>query len=437
MAAATSDEIAGLGLTGQMHGSVFLDASGAVIRPALLWNDQRTAAECDEITERVGAERLLEVAGNPALTGFQAPKILWLRHHEPDAYARVASVLLPKDYVRLELTGERATDASDASGTLLLDVRARDWSDEILDALEIPRAWLPKVYEGPEVTATLRDDVADELGLPRGLPVAAGGGDNAAAAVGVGVVREGSVSTSIGTSGVLFAHRDEFARDPSGRVHAFCHAVPGAFHLMAVTLSAGGSLSWWRERLGGGADFETLVGEAAAVEPGAEGLVFLPYLTGERSPHLDPHARGGFVGLTVRHGRAHMTRAVMEGVAFSMRDGLEVMRGLGTPDDDLRAVGGGARSPLWLGLQADVYGRPVRRTLIDEGPAYGAALLAGVAAGVFADVEDAGARVRLRDEVTEPDPERARRYDELYAVYASLYPALRDAMHTLGRLAED
>jgi len=286
------------------------------------------------------------------------------------------------------------------------------------------------------VTATVRDDVADELGLPRGLPVAAGGGDNAAAAVGVGVVREGAVSTSIGTSGVLFAHRDEFARDPSGRVHAFCHAVPGAFHLMAVTLSAGGSLSWWRERLGGGADFETLVGEAAAIEPGAEGLVFLPYLTGERSPHLDPQARGGFVGLTVRHGRAHLTRAVMEGVAFSMRDGLEVMRGLGTPDDDLRAVGGGARSALWLRLQADIYGRPVRRTLIDEGPAYGAALLGGVAAGVFTDVDDASARVRLRDAVTEPDPERARRYDELYEVYASLYPSLRDAMHALGRLAE-
>jgi xylulokinase len=406
-----------------------------VIRPALLWNDQRTEAECDEITERVGAERLLELAGNPALTGFQAPKVLWLRRHEPEAYARLATVLLPKDYVRLELTGERATDASDASGTLLLDVRARDWSDEILDALEIPREWLPAVHEGPEVTATVRDDVADELGLPRGLPVAAGGGDNAAAAVGVGVVREGAVSTSIGTSGVLFAHRDEFSRDPSGRVHAFCHAVPGAFHLMAVTLSAGGSLSWWRERLGGGADFETLVGEASAVAPGAEGLVFLPYLTGERSPHLDAQARGGFVGLTVRHGRAHLTRAVMEGVAFSMRDGLEVMRGLGTPDGDLRAVGGGARSPLWLRLQADVYGRPIRRTLIDEGPAYGAALLAGVAAGVFSDVDDASARVRLRDAVTEPDPERARRYDELYAVYASLYPALRDSMHALGRLA--
>jgi xylulokinase len=435
VAAAAGDEIVGLGLTGQMHGSVFLDAGDGVIRPALLWNDQRTAAECDEITERVGAERLLELAGNPALTGFQAPKILWLRHHEPDAYASVASVLLPKDYVRLELTGERATDASDASGTLLLDVRARDWSGEILDALEVRREWLPAVYEGPDTTATVRDVVAGELGLPRGLPVAAGGGDNAAAAVGVGVVSEGLVSTSIGTSGVLFAHRDDFARDPSGRVHAFCHAVPGAFHLMAVTLSAGGSLSWWRERLGAGADFETLVAEAAEVEPGAEGLVFLPYLTGERSPHLDPHARGGFIGLTVRHGRAHLTRAVMEGVAFSLRDGLEVMRGLRTPDDDLRAVGGGARSPLWLRLQADVYGRPIRRTLIDEGPAYGAALLGGVAAGVFADVAEASSRVRLREEITEPDPERARRYDELYAVYASLYPALRDAMHELVQIA--
>jgi xylulokinase len=433
-AAAAGGEIVGLGVTGQMHGSVFLDASGEVIRPALLWNDQRTADECDEITSRVGEARLLELAGNPALTGFQAPKVLWLARHEPDAYARVQSVLLPKDYVRFELTGERATDASDASGTLLLDVRERDWSDEILDALEIPRSWLPRVYEGPEATATVRDDVADELGLPRGLPVAAGGGDNAAAAVGVGVVREGSVSTSIGTSGVLFAHRDAFTPDPSGRVHAFCHAVPGAWHLMAVTLSAGGSLSWWRDRWD--VSFDELIDEASSVEPGAEGLLFLPYLTGERSPHLDPHARGGFVGLTVRHERAHMTRAVMEGVAFSMRDGLEIMRGLGTPDEDMRAVGGGARSPLWLRLQAEVYGRAIRRTEVDEGPAYGAALLGGVAAGVFSDVAEASARVRLRSEVTEPDAERARRYDELYAVYASLYGALREPMHALGRLAE-
>jgi xylulokinase len=423
-------DVIGLGLTGQMHGSVFLDAAGAVIRPALLWNDQRTAAECDEITERVGAERLLELAGNPALTGFQAPKILWLARHEPDAYARVAAVLLPKDYVRLRLTGERATDASDAAGTLLLDVRARDWSAEILEALEIPREWLPAVFEGPEVTGTLTDALADELGLPRGLPVAAGGGDNAAAAVGVGVVREGALSSSIGTSGVIFAHRDAFAPDPSGRVHAFCHAVPGAWHLMSVTLSAGGSLSWWRDVAGDA--FDALVGEAEAVESGSEGLLFLPYLTGERTPHLDPEARGAFVGLTVRHGRGHLTRAVMEGVAYSMRDGLEVMRGLGTPDDDVRAVGGGSRSPLWLQLQADVYGRPVRRTVIDEGPAYGAALLAGVAAGAFAGVDEASARVRLRQEVTEPDAERARRYDELYGTYVDLYPALRDAMHALA-----
>jgi xylulokinase len=432
LAEVARDDVVGLGLTGQMHGSVFLDSAGAVIRPALLWNDQRTARECDEITERVGAQRLLEIAGNPALTGFQAPKILWLARAEPDAHARVASVLLPKDYVRLRLTGERATDASDAAGTLLLDIRARDWSDVILDALEIPRDWLPAVHEGPDMTGTVRDELADELGLPRGLPVAAGGGDNAAAAVGVGVVREGAVSTSIGTSGVLFAHRDAFSPDPSGRVHAFCHAVPDAFHLMAVTLSAGGSLSWWRERLGCGADFDTLVGEAEAIEPGAEGLLFLPYLTGERTPHLDPHARGGFVGLTIRHGRGHLTRAVMEGVAFSLRDGLEIMRDLGTPDDDLRAVGGGARSPLWMRLQADVYGRPIRRPVVDEGPAYGAALLGGVAAGVFGDVHEATARVRLRAEITEPDGERARRYDELYATYAELYPALRDAMHTLA-----
>jgi xylulokinase len=432
VAAGAGDEIAGLGLAGQMHGSVFLDSAGEVIRPALLWNDQRTERDCAAITERVGAERLLELAGNPALTGFQAPKILWLRREEPDAHARLATVLLPKDYVRLKLTGERATDASDASGTLLLDVRARSWSDEILDALEIPREWLPKVYEGPEVTATVRDAVADELGLPRGLPVAAGGGDNAAAAVGVGVVREGLISSSIGTSGVLFAHRDAFAGDPSGQVHAFCHAVPGAYHLMAVTLSAGGSLNWWRERFAEGAGFEDLVAEAAEVEPGAEGLLFLPYLTGERSPHLDPRARGAFVGLTARHGRPQLTRAVMEGVVLSMRACLEVMRGLGTAADDVRATGGGARSPLWLQLQADIYGLPISRTAVDEGPAYGAALLAGVASGVFRDIEAASAGVRLREPVTEPDPERARRYDELYAIFASLYPALRDAMHALA-----
>jgi xylulokinase len=433
VAAEADGDIAGLGLTGQMHGSIFLDASDAVIRPALLWNDQRTARECAEISERVGAERLLELAGNPALTGFQAPKILWLAHEEPRHYAAVNSVLLPKDYVRLRLTGEHATDASDAAGTLLLDVRARDWSDGILEALEIPREWLPRVCEGTEVTGAVRDAVADELGLPRGLPVAAGGGDNAAAAVGVGVVREGRVSSSVGTSGVVFAHRDAFTPDPSGRVHAFCHALPGAYHLMAVALSAGGSLRWWRERFGGGADFDALVAEAAEVEPGAEGLLFLPHLTGERSPHLDPRARGAFVGLTARHGRPQLTRAVMEGVVLSMRAGLDVMRALGTAAHHVRATGGGARSPFWLQLQADIFGLPMRRTAVDEGPAYGAALLAGVAAGVFDDVEAATARVRMRESITEPDPARVRRYDELYATFASLYPALRDAVHELAR----
>ena len=427
-------DIAGLGLTGQMHGAVFLDGADEVIRPALLWNDQRTARQCDEITETVGAEALVAAAGNPALTGFQAPKILWLREEEPDQYARVASVLLPKDYVRLRLTGEKATDASDASGTLLLDVRRRTWSDALLEALEIPREWLPDVYEGTQQAGALSAAVAEDLGLPAGLPVAAGGGDNAAAAVGVGVAREGSLSSSIGTSGVVFGPSSHFSPDPSGRVHAFCHALPETYHLMAVTLSAGGSLRWWRDTVGGG-DFDALVGAADAVEPGAEGLVFLPYLTGERTPHLDPQARGGFLGLTVRHGQAEMTRAVLEGVVFSLRDGLEIMRGLDVSDDDVRVVGGGARSPVWRRLQADIFGRPIRRTHVDEGPAYGAALLAGVAAGVYADAEEAMAHVRVREEVTEPDPARAARYDELYAVYASLYPAARDAMHRLAAFA--
>jgi xylulokinase len=433
--AETGDEVVGLGLTGQMHGSVFLDGSGEVIRPAILWNDQRTEAQCREITEAVGEERLIALAGNPALTGFQAPKILWLRDEEPESYSRVSSILLPKDYVRLRLTGEHATDASDAAGTLLLDVRERDWSGEILEALEIPREWIPEVYEGPESTGELDAAVAGELGMPPGIPVAAGGGDNAAAAVGVGVVEEGLLSSSVGTSGVLFAASEGFNPDPSGRVHAFCHAVPGGYHLMGVTLSAGGSLQWWRDATG--TDYDELVQEASRVEPGAEGLVFLPYLSGERTPHLDPRARGAFVGLTARHGIPHMTRAVMEGVVFSLRDSLEIVRELEMPVDQVRATGGGARSSLWRELQADVYGVPIRRTTADEGPAHGAALLSGVAAGVYRDVGEACSTVRLRDEVTEPDPERSRTYEEIYELYRSLYPATASAMHRLADLAAD
>jgi xylulokinase len=431
-------DVAGIGLTGQMHGAVFLDASGAVIRPALLWNDQRTAAECAEITERVGAARLIELAGNPALTGFQAPKILWLRNHEPEHYARVAQVLLPKDYIRLMLTGVRAADASDAAGTLLLDLRARDWSDEILERLEIPRAWLPKVYEGPEVTGGLLPDVAASLGLPAGLPVAAGGGDNAAAAIGTGIVRAGVVSSSIGTSGVLFAHADTIALDPQGRLHTFCHDVPGQYHLMAVTLSAGGSFQWLRNTLraagAGDLSYDELTRQAAAVPVGAEGLLFLPYLSGERTPHLDPLARGAFVGLTARHGVAHMARAVMEGVTFSLRDGLEIMRGLGLRIEQIRATGGGGKSPMWRQMQADVYGAEVATLAAEEGPAYGAALLAGVAAGVFADVYEAVDRCVAVTGTTAPNAADVAAYERVYAVYRDTYGALRDTMHRLAAL---
>jgi xylulokinase len=422
-------EVVGIGLTGQMHGSVFLDGEGEVIRPALLWNDQRTGPQCDAITGRIGPERLVEITGNPALTGFQAPKVLWLRDEEPANFGRVAHVLLPKDHVRYRLTGELATDASDAAGTLFLDLRKRAWSAEILDALEVPAEWMPEVFEGPEETGTIPPDVGDALGLPPGIPVAAGGGDNAAAAIGTAVTRDGVMSSSIGTSGVLFAHADEAALDPSGRIHAFAHAVPNRYCLLAVTLSAGGSLRWWRDVTGVG--YDELVAEADAVSAGSEGLVFLPYLAGERTPHLDPLATGGFIGLTARHTRGHMTRALMEGVLFSLRDGLEVMQELGIRPTEIRATGGGAVSRLWLQLQADVYGAPIHRLAIEEGAAFGAALLGHVVGGTFDNVDGATSVVRTLDEVAEPDPKAEAVYEETYAVYRTLYDSLRDDMHRL------
>ncbi len=429
-------EIAGLGLTGQMHGAVFLDERDEVIRPALLWNDQRTEAQCRAITGRVGAERLIAIAGNPALTGFQAPKVLWLREHEKDFYRRLARLLLPKDYIRYRLTGELATDVSDAAGTLLLDLAARDWSDEILQALEIPRAWLPRVFEGPQVTGRLIDEVAADLRVPRGLPVVAGGGDNAAAAVGNGVIREGSITSSIGTSGVLFAHSDAVRLDPQGRLHTFCHAVPGAYHLMAVTLAAGGSMRWLRDTLSGPdgetLDYDRLVGEAEQVPPGSEGLLFLPYLSGERTPHADPLARGAFVGLTTRHGRGHMVRAVMEGVTFSLRDGLEIMRGMGLDVSEVRVTGGGARSELWRQMQADVFATPITRMRAEEGPAFGAALLGGVGAGVYPDVAAAVEAAVSTAGTVEPNPEATTAYDQAYEVYRTLYGALKPTFDTLA-----
>lgn len=426
-------EVVGIGLSGQMHGSVFLDRDFEVIRPALLWNDQRTATQCDEIGERIGQTRLVEITGNPALTGFQAPKVLWLRDEEPANFERVAHVLLPKDYIRYRLSRELATDASDASGTLFLDLRSRGWSSEVLTALDVPADWLPPVLESTQPTGSVTDAAADELGLPTGVPIAAGGGDNAAAAIGTAVTNEGIMSSSIGTSGVLFAHADDCTIDPTGRIHAFAHAVPDRYCVLAVTLSAGGSLRWWRDLTG--LTYDELVAEAAAVEPGSEGLLFLPYLTGERTPHLDARATGGFIGLTARHTRGHMTRALMEGVLYSLRDGLEIMRGLDVDPTQIRAIGGGSTSELWLQLQADVLSAPVQQLAMPEGAAYGAALLGHVAAGTFADVDEAAKVVQTRERVTEPAPDRVAVYQEGYAVYRSLYGALREPMHRLVELA--
>lgn len=438
-------EIAAIGLTGQMHGAVFLDKQQNVIRRALLWNDQRTAEECARITEVIGQARLIEIAGNPALTGFQAPKILWLRNREPANYARVANVLLPKDFVRLRLTGVFATDCSDAAGTLLLDLRKRDWSNEILDRLEIPLEWLPKVYEGSQVTGRLLPAVAAAIGLPAGIPVVAGGGDNAAAAVGTGIVRGGLVSSSIGTSGVLFAHTDGISLDPKGRLHTFCHAVPGKNHLMAVTLSAGNSFRWLRDTVQAvltdvagstrKVNYAELTAQASNVPPGCEGLIFLPYLTGERTPHLDPFASGAFIGITSRHTLAHMVRAVMEGVVFSLRDGLEIMHGMDVPVRQVRAIGGGARSALWCQMQADIFDCEVVNLEVEEGPAYGAALLA-IAAGQDADgVSGVSESCVHTTTGRQPVPAAVQRYQEYYGVYSGAYQAVKNEMHALTKLA--
>jgi len=417
-----------------MHGAVFLDESGTVIRPALLWNDQRTDRQCHEITAKVGRERLLQLTGNPALTGFQAPKILWLREEEPAAYARLRHVLLPKDYLRLRLTGEHATDVSDASGTLLLDLRRRHWSEEILEALEIPGQWLPTVHEGPDVTGEVTASGAAATGLPAGLRVVAGGGDNAAAAIGNGIVRPGVVSSSIGTSGVVFAHSDQPVIDPAGRLHSFCHALPGAYHVMGVTLSAGASLGWWRDIASQGRDYGAMAALAGEAPPGCGGLLFLPYLSGERTPVLDPAARGLFVGLNMTHTIAHLTRAVMEGVVHSLKQCLEGIAGLPLPVTEIRATGGGARNALWLQLQADIFGMPVYRNVVDEGPAFGAALLAGLGCGAYPSVEEATSLVRLAAEANQPDPDRSRLYREYHEVYAALYASTSEVMHRLSAL---
>jgi xylulokinase len=407
---------AAIGLSGQMHGLVALDGGDQVLRPAILWNDQRTAAECQQIEATVGLERLIELTGNRALTGFTAPKLLWLRRHEPEVYARIARIALPKDYVRLRLCGGHATDVSDASGTLLLDVARRRWSDDVLSALELDHEWLPRLLESPELSGTSRE----------GVPIAAGGGDQAAGALGVGVDRPGPVSVALGTSGVVFAALERFTADPQARVHDFCHAVPGMWHAMGVMLSAAGSLRWVRDVVEPGVGYDELIAEAAAWPAGTEGLLFLPYLAGERTPHADPNARGAFVGLSVRHDRGALVRAVLEGVAFGLRDSLDLISELGERPTLGRVSGGGARSELWLQIVASVLELPLERVAVDEGAAFGASILGGVAAGAWSDVHEAvAATVKARGRI-EPVPEWVQAYREQRVRFRALYPAIRE-----------
>ena len=429
------DDIKGVGMTGQMHGLVLLDAAGEVLRPALLWNDQRTGTECDQIRELVGRERLIQITGNDALTGFTAPKILWVRNHEPEIYARVRQILLPKDYVRYKLTGTYASDRAGGSGTILFDLASRDWSTEVLEALDIPAEWLPRTYEGTEITGRLSASAAQATGLKAGTPVFGGGGDQETGATGNGAVVEGVVSLNLGTSGVVFAAADRPIVEPEGRLHAFCHAVPGKWHLMGVMLSAAGSLRWYRDTVAPGVGFDELLDPAAEVPPGCEGLLFLPYLTGERTPHPDPLARGAFVGLTVRHTQPHMARAVIEGVAFGLRDSFELLKEVGLAEiNQVRVTGGGARSPLWRHILADVFSAELVTVNTTEGSAYGAALLAATGAGTYPDMESAcGAAIQITGR-TEPSPP-SKVYQEVYPLYRDLYPALQPTFNAIARAA--
>jgi xylulokinase len=438
-------DIRAIGLSGQMHGSVFLGDGPRPLRPALLWNDQRTAEECAEIEAAAGGRAaLIEMVANPALTGFTAPKILWVRRHEPRVYEKTQHILLPKDYIRFRLTGQYATEVSDASGTLLLDVAKRQWSGQLLELLQIDASLLPRLHESPQITGELTPQGAAHLGLPPRIPVVGGGGDQAAGAVGNGIVRPGVVSATLGTSGVVFAHSDLPTRDPQGRVHTMCHAVPGKWCVFGCMLSAGGSFQWFRNELAASEvaaakekkidPYELLVKEAAAAPAGSNGLFFLPYLTGERCPHPDPSARGGWIGLSSRSTRPMMIRSLLEGVTFGMRDALEIMKSMAIPISQIRASGGGARSAFWRQLQADIYDRPIVMTNASEGPAYGVAILAGVGTGVWNSVEEACAAAIHQTTTVRPKAKIARRYEQSYATYARLYGNLKDRFTEMAAL---
>ena len=438
-------DIKGIGLSGQMHGLVMLDEDNAVIRPSIIWCDQRTGKECEEITERVGRKRLIEITANPALTGFTASKILWVRNHEAENYRRCRHILLPKDYIRFRMTGEYATEVSDASGMQLLDIPNRCWSDEILEKLEIDKALLPKVYESPEVTGTISKEFSEKTGLSVDTVVVGGAGDNAAAAVGTGIVFDGRAFTTIGTSGVVFAHTSEPRIDPQGRVHTFCCAVPGCWHVMGVTQAAGLSLKWCKDQLADryrmkaekeGCDVYRLINQAIADVPrGSRRLIYLPYLMGERTPHLDPDARGVLFGLSAIHTQADILRAVMEGVSYSLTDCLDVLHEMGVEIDSMMACGGGAKSPIWRQMLADVFDCPVATTVSTEGPALGAAILAGVGAGLYPSVEEACREMIHVNPAQRPIPENVPEYAKYYAVYQKLYAANRDLFKELGSIS--
>lgn len=438
------DEIGGIGLSGQMHGLVMLDEKGDVIRPAIIWCDQRTAKECSEITEKVGAERLIEITANPALTGFTASKILWVKNHEPENYRRCQKILLPKDYIRYKLTGVFAAEVSDAAGMQLLDVPRRQWSAEVLERLGIDGALLAPLYESAEITGRVSAEAAAATGLSAGTPVAGGAGDNAAAAVGTGVVEDGRAFTTIGTSGVVYAHTSRVAIDPKGRVHTFCCAVPGEWLVMGVTQGAGLSLKWFRDQFCGpeketaallGKDPYLLLDQMAASVPiGSRKVLYLPYMMGERTPHLDPDARGVFFGLSALHGKKEMLRAVMEGVAFSLKDCQQIIAGMGIPVDDMMACGGGGTSALWRQMLADLYGCPVKTLTSREGPALGAAILAMVGAGEYESVPAACRAIVRTDKVQNPDPAAAEAYQPYYKLYTELYPALKASFKALAEI---
>jgi xylulokinase len=431
-AGAKGGDVRAVGLTGQMHGLVLLDGAGKVLRPAILWNDQRTQPQCDEIHRRIGKEKLIQICGNVALTGFTAPKILWVKENEPDVFARAQHVLLPKDYVRYRLTGKFGMDKADGSGTILFDLKKRDWSPELLSALEIPVGWMPPTWEGPVFTGQVTPEGAAETGLQAGTPVAAGGGDQAAQAVGVGAVEPGVVALTVGTSGVVFATTPSALVEPEGRLHAFCHAVPGMWHFMGVMLSAAGSLQWYRDTLAPGMSFDDLLQEANSVPAGSEGLQFLPYLSGERTPYPDPLARGAWVGLTLRHGRGHITRAVLEGVAFGLKDSFTLIQDAGLGEiRQVRASGGGTKGALWRQILASVLEAELVTVNTTEGAAYGAALLAGVGAGVWKDVPSACAATVKISGSTRPDPAQMEAYRKAYPQFRALYPALKPSFQKM------